>query len=553
MTVRIAITAMIAVGCSASSNGGKSASETAFSLFVTTELKGTIEPCGCNSDPLGDIARTSELITALRRDGRTALVVDAGSLLYSEVETPEHLRAQETLKADLITDIYRNTLEAVGIGLGPYDLSAGAAAVKPPRQVANLAADSGVALEPPKLVDIGGTKLGVFGVASPVALQSSGLKLSDPAAAAREAIETLRRRGARVIVGLAHMTRREAVELARAAPGIDFLVIGQNAPEPPKIKRAPTQVGSTYLVRPANRGQVVTRLDITLRDASGPLVDAVGEARAKSEIAALGDKITRLEADLAKWKADPSADPDFVAAKERELADLSKNRATLRASPTQIPDKGSYFTMAQIEIKKQLACHPEIQQAKQSFDKAAGTANAAAAKGKKPPAPNPGQAGYAGVEECEMCHAEASEFWNKTKHFHAWKTLVDVGKELDYSCISCHVTGWDQPGGSNLAYNEPLRAIQCEVCHGPGSLHVENDGEETPMTVRRTPEESLCVTCHNHEHSDTFDFQAYLRDVTGPGHGAEFRKKLGEGPTGHELRSAALEKAGKNIGTNCLK
>ena len=68
-----------------------------------------------------------------------------------------------------------------------------------------------------------------------------------------------------------------------------------------------------------------------------------------------------------------------------------------------------------------------------------------------------------------------------------------------------------------------------------------------------SPPESLCKTCHNKEHSDTFEYQAYLRDVTGPGHGEEFRKELGDGPTGLELRSAALEKAGKNLGAGCVK
>ena len=50
--------------------------------------------------------------------------------------------------------------------------------------------------------------------------------------------------------------------------------------------------------------------------------------------------------------------------------------------------------------------------------------------------------------------------------------------------------------------------------------------------------------CHTPEHSDTFDYEAYLRDILGPGHGEKAREKLGEGPTGHELRQAGLKKAG---------
>ena len=145
------------------------------------------------------------------------------------------------------------------------------------------------------------------------------------------------------------------------------------------------------------------------------------------------------------------------------------------------------------------------------------------------------------------------DFWNNTKHHLAWETLEEAGKQFDYECTGCHVTGWNKPGGSNMAQNEALRDVQCEVCHGPGSIHAEASGPEKKSSIILSPKETRCVQCHNEEHSDTFDFKAYLRDVTGKGHGEAFRKNLGEGPTGLELRSTALKKAGLSIGTNCPK
>jgi hypothetical protein len=109
--------------------------------------------------------------------------------------------------------------------------------------------------------------------------------------------------------------------------------------------------------------------------------------------------------------------------------------------------------------------------------------------------------------------------------------------------VSCHVTGYDKAGGSTVTHNEKLRNVQCETCHGPGSIHVAKEGLEEPLAVRRGTPESTCVTCHTELHSDTFQYQAYLRDIVGPGHGAAAREKLGDGPTGHSLRSAALDKA----------
>jgi hypothetical protein len=68
-------------------------------------------------------------------------------------------------------------------------------------------------------------------------------------------------------------------------------------------------------------------------------------------------------------------------------------------------------------------------------------------------------------------------------------------------------------------------------------------GLEEPSAIHRETPETTCLGCHNEHHSDTFQYQAYLRDVLGPGHGASARTALGDGPTGHDLRSAAMMKA----------
>ncbi len=110
------------------------------------------------------------------------------------------------------------------------------------------------------------------------------------------------------------------------------------------------------------------------------------------------------------------------------------------------------------------------------------------------------------------------------------------------------------PGGSSLGHNDTLRDVQCEVCHGPGSIHVAKGGNEKPLALDAKPSTDLCASqCHTHEHSDTFQYEAYLRDITGKGHAEKLRAKLGDGPTGHALRSAALDKAGRNLGKGCTR
>ena len=524
------------------SAGGEEAGDRII-LFATAEVKGQLEPCGCNSDPMGDVARIVKLVEDARGGGRPVVVLDAGSLLYPHDMTgdvsPED--QQFALRGKFLAALYGDQLKAQ-VGLGPFDL--GKDPVAPPRQAANLAGGGPIALAEPHVVQAGKVKLGVFGVTSAVK------GASDPTPAARAAVDALRKQGAQVVVGLAYLQKKDARDLARKVSGIDFLIVGQNAPaEPARVSDVADQVGSTWLVQPANRGQVVSRLEIAVRG-GGPFADAVGPAR----LPIMEVKLKDAKEELARFEKDPSADKGFVASKKQEVAALEKELGALHGSPLVIPDKGSWFTFEQVRIRRKLACDPATQQKKKELDKAIGALNLAEAKKKGPPAKAPrGTASYVGMEECTFCHKEAVAFWKTTVHSHAWETLVGVGKDADYDCVKCHLTGWEQPGGSNLAFNESLRDVQCEVCHGPGSLHVAADGKEKKPSLVRAPPEDVCLRCHTHEHSDTFDYQAYLRDVTGKGHGEAFRSKLGDGKSGHELRSAALEKAGREIGAGCQK
>jgi hypothetical protein len=523
-----------------------------FTLFALAEVRGQIGPCGCTSDPLGDIARTAQLIADARAQG-PVLVVDAGSLLYSQNPVPPHLVAQEELKADLLTDLYAKQLKVAAIGLGPADLARGPEKMRFAREAVNVT-DPDVLLQRPGVVDGGDAKVGVFGVVAPGAVL--GIKLGDPVATGKHAVAELRGQGAQVVVGLIQATsKKDAVQLARDIGGIDIAVagLGANAPEPDRVDVEADKVDGGWLVVPANRGQVLSRVDVTLRG-GGPLVDAVGRGAATAKAAQLDKQLATLDADLARFAKDKDADPKFVAAKRAERDRLVGERDRLKAHPLVVPERGSFFTLDQIRINKTLACSVPVQTAVQAYTAAAGEANVKADADKPVPPPAKGQASYVGMESCGDCHSDAVDFWKTTVHSHAWKTLVDRGQQFDYECIGCHVTGWDKPGGSTLSHNDTLRDIQCETCHGPASIHVAKGGEEKPPALRRAAPENLCATqCHTHEHSDTFQYEAYLRDILGPGHGGDLRKKLGDGVTGHQLRKAALDKAGRALGAGCTK
>ena len=108
--------------------------------------------------------------------------------------------------------------------------------------------------------------------------------------------------------------------------------------------------------------------------------------------------------------------------------------------------------------------------------------------------------------------------WEKTAHAKAYKTLEDDHKEFNLDCVSCHVTGYGKPGGSTVTHNDTLRNVQCETCHGPGSLHVEDP--ENPKLITLKPDPQTCVDqCHHPPHVEGFDAKAKMDLVLGPGHG----------------------------------
>jgi hypothetical protein len=540
-------------GDGSGSNGSAAPTGTTFTLFALAEVRGQIEPCGCTTDPLGDISRTSRMIADARARG-PVVVVDAGGLLYSKAPVPAHLVAQEELKADLLASLYQDTLMVAAVGIGRMDLAAGPSRTRVPRSAANLVGDA-IRREAPRVIDAGGAKVGVFGVVAPAAA-GDGVEAGDPITAGKAAIADLKKKGAAVVVALVQApSKKDAFDIVRGfGGGVDLAVLGLGAmaPEPADVSPRAEDVDGTWVVIPGNRGQVVSRLEVTVRPGGKGLVDAIGPAAAAAELASIDVQLRALDEQLDAFAKDPAADPAFVATKQAERVQLAAERDALAASPVRRPAAGSYFTLDQVRITKKLACDAAVDEAKATYDRAAGEANVKAAAD-APPLPVPkGTATYVGGSACSDCHGEQAEFWDKTKHAGAWETLEERGKQFDFDCIGCHVVGWDKPGGSTLANNEPYRDVQCEVCHGPGSIHVDKDGAKG--TIARAPAPELCATqCHTKEHSDTFALEPYLRDIVGPGHGEKRRKALGDGPTGQELRAAGLAKAGAALGEGCRK
>ncbi len=78
-----------------------------------------------------------------------------------------------------------------------------------------------------------------------------------------------------------------------------------------------------------------------------------------------------------------------------------------------------------------------------------------------------------------------------------WVTYHSGEEQVPYDCGACHTTGYSERGNQDDlpgligTWAEP--GVQCEACHGPGSLHMQNP-QGVAMQVNRDGEE--CGACH---------------------------------------------------------
>ena len=134
-----------------------------------------------------------------------------------------------------------------------------------------------------------------------------------------------------------------------------------------------------------------------------------------------------------------------------------------------------------------------------------------------PPDPASGFLGYYTVEEhqttCGNCHVGQQIDWVETKHATAWEDLHASG-ESQPSCEGCHTLNarGNQPAtvvGYEKVEDEVYHDVQCESCHGPGELHVQNPTPDanrpiasinvypsTPVPDTAAVVNSSCGACH---------------------------------------------------------
>ena len=120
---------------------------------------------------------------------------------------------------------------------------------------------------------------------------------------------------------------------------------------------------------------------------------------------------------------------------------------------------------------------------------------------------------YVGSQAFAGCHeTQYASYQGRAKKARSYDSVKKMADHLTSSelhqCYECHTTGYGRPGGFRSERETPdLRNAGCEVCHGPGSRHVETTRAED---IRGKIVVADCEVCHHPERVEAFKFKPLI-------------------------------------------
>lgn len=120
---------------------------------------------------------------------------------------------------------------------------------------------------------------------------------------------------------------------------------------------------------------------------------------------------------------------------------------------------------------------------------------------------------FVGSAACKTCHKEEyRSFITYAKKSRSFESIEKLKKGLTCEeiekCYSCHTTGYGKPGGFVSPEETPhLKNAGCEVCHGPGELHVKTESS-SDIKLHLTTQD--CEVCHISERVKAFRYKPMI-------------------------------------------
>lgn len=495
-----------------------------FVLFVSGQLKGYIEPCGCTGleNQSGGLQRRFEVLQMLKARGWTMVPVDAGDQIRRR-------GIQSIIQLQTVFEALCKVMKYQAIGFGPDDLQTSATDLGQamldkmdmdniPFVSANVTVLDPALSTPLRILEAGGRKIAITSVTGAEGLalvKDPDIRTEPPATGLARIRNQIQSSGADLKVLMVYGKGEEARELVKQFPVFDFVIHAGNAGDP------------IMLPEPVVSGNHTTRL------------------------IEVGNK--GMHVGLIGFWGNRPADQRFVYERvqlDARFEDFQKDKSN-RAN---LNEMEQLFLGYQESLKARYndpASFTDI-----SFRK------------------HPSGNSYVGSKVCMDCHEEEFGIWKDGvdgeggPHFRATRDLTDPGqrtwvvRNFDPECLSCHVTGWNpqeyypyESGYLDLKKDVDLHGNGCENCHGPSSRHVaaeQGDIDATPeelnkyrLEVRMTLDQAkdgACMVCHDLDNSPDFfkdgAFEEYWAKV-----------KHGDGIENNEAGPGPEKQAGGTAGT----
>jgi len=300
---------------------------------------------------------------------------------------------------------------------------------------------------PPYVIrKIRGAKVGVLALLGEKPREIEGIELRDPAFEGRAALGKLRRECDCVIL-LAHMEREKLLEILPSLAGVDVVIRGHVRGG----EKERESCADTFLVVREHAGLPVFFAGDRGRNLG--LLTLTGSRRARPSV---------IESALIHLDGSVADDPATAEKLEAHRIEERVNQRELQLSGLLARDDATGRLVER----------------------------------------------YLGIEICRRCHANIMPRFIASRHFRAFETLRLRGEAANPECLACHTTGCGRPTGYDPAAEKEgavyLQGVQCEACHGPGTLH-DRDG-----SYMKSARES-CRACHTSKWSPDFDFETFWK------------------------------------------
>ncbi len=335
-------------------------------ILFSGDAAGELAPCGCNP-PDGGLSRRATAIAQERAKG-PVLLIEAGGALAAPNALKDGTQAQQARDKAEVTLQAMAQMRYDAMAVGERDLPLGVEALQ------GYAERGGFVLLGANLVDaegkrpfqghslheVGGVRVGLFAVAGGAGFARAGLSVRPPLAAAKVEIAALKKRGAKLIIGLLAMPYQEALPIAHLFTGVDYLLQSGD------MRRAAPQLLGTHLMAPVGeRGISLGKLTLALgaKGSGGTYFNLNAGREALVELSQL-ELLVDSQREALNLLLQREGSPEVLAQRKDEarmLETLQKRRAALERQSKARPKPGAATVLVEeLHLGDRLSSDPEV-------------------------------------------------------------------------------------------------------------------------------------------------------------------------------------------------